>query len=179
MRQSRYHASSFRHSSFISGKPFIPEQFTHHMRFHAWSLCPALVGASRHGSGMPPVFREPQEGHGCFEGSYHPEYRRWYSLQIKCRPICLHFHRTHTNRERCRCTPAHFFLHGSALCPNTDAPSPLLRNPCSLTPPPTRSRHQGMNPKIVIQAWVHPDQVLSLAVAVGPTKGPQLDLRPV
>ena len=67
----------------------------------------------------------------------------------------------------------------SALHPNADALSPLLRNACSLTPLLTRSQHQGTNPKVVVQAHrVYPDQVLSLAVAVGPMKGPQLDLKP-
>ena len=112
MRQSQYHASSFRHSPFVSGKPFIPEQFTHHMWFHSWSLRPALVGASRRGSGMPPIFWEPQEGQRCFEGSHYPEYRRWYSLQSEGRSVHLYLHRTHTDRERRQCTPAHFLLCG-------------------------------------------------------------------
>ena len=34
------------------------------------------LGLHRHGSGMPPVFQELQEGQGCSEGSYYPEYRR-------------------------------------------------------------------------------------------------------
>ena len=86
------------------------------------------------------------------------------------------------NPHRSRKTPMHphsLLPLQSALHPNADAPSPLLHNACSLTPLPTRSQHQGMNPKVVIQAHrVHPDQVLSLAVVVGPVKGPQLDLRP-
>ena len=102
----------FRHSPFISGKPFIPEQFTHHMWFRAWSLYPALVGAPRHGSSMPPFFQELQEGHRCFEGSYYPEYRSWYSLQSECRSVHIHLHRTHTDWERCQCAPTHLFLRG-------------------------------------------------------------------
>ena len=46
----------------------------------------------------------------CFEGGYHPEYRRWGSLHSEGRSVRLHLHSTHTDRERCRCTPAHFFL---------------------------------------------------------------------
>ena len=42
-----------------------------------------------------------------------------------------------------------------------------------------RSWHQGRNLKVVVQApRVHLDQVLSLAVVVGPAKGLQPDLRP-
>ena len=66
----------------------------------------------------------------------------------------------------------------SVLPINTDEPNPLLRNAHSLTLLPTKGRHQGRNPKVVIPAHqVHPDQVLSLAVVVGTAKGPQPDLR--
>ena len=67
----------------------------------------------------------------------------------------------------------------SILHPNAGMPSPLLRNTRSLTPLPMRSRHLGMNPKVVIWTHrVHPDQVLGLSVAVGPVRGLQSDLRP-
>ena len=62
-------------------------------------------------------------------------------------------------------------------CRCTKSPS---RNAHSLTPLLMRSRHQGVDQKVVIQAHqVHQDQVPSLAVAVGPAMGPQLDLKPV
>ena len=68
----------------------------------------------------------------------------------------------------------------SVLHPSTAARSPLLHSARSLTPLPTRSRHLGTNPKVVIWApRVCPDQALGPSVVAGPTKGPQPDLRPV
>ena len=80
------------------------------------------------------------------------------------------------NPHRSRKTPMHpcsLLPPWSVLHPNADMPSPLLCNACSPTLLPTRSRHLGTNPKVVIQAHrVCPDQVLGLSVVVGPARGP-------
>ena len=50
----------------------------------------------------------------------------------------------------------------SALHPNADAPSPLLHNAHNLTPLLARSRHQGADQKVVVEAHqFHQDQVES------------------
>ena len=67
-------------------------------------------------------------------------------------------------------------VHSPSKCRRAKS---LLCNTHSLTLLQTRSWHQGTDQEVVVQAHrVHPDQVLSLAVAVDPAKGPQLDLKP-
>ena len=88
-----------------------------------------------------PSFDSPQEGQGCFEGGYYPEYRGWCSLYSEDRSVRLYLHSTHTDQERCRSTPAgwsppHFFLYSllsiqtqmrqvpfSATCSQSDSTS--------------------------------------------------------
>ena len=65
----------------------------------------------------------------------------------------------------------------SALHPNASAPNPPLHSAHNLALL-LRIRHQSVDQGVVIQAHrVHQDQVQGPAVVVGPTRGPQLDLK--
>ena len=128
-----------------------------------------------------PSFENCKKATGCFEGSYYPEYRRWYSLQSEGRSVCLYLHRTHTDRERCQCTPAHFFLCGLLsiqMQMQAKSPSPqrsqsdTSSNEGSASGQESKGSHSSSSSSSRSSSE-------SGSSSGSHVKGPQLDLRPV
>ena len=178
MCQSRYYASSLdtlpsflANFSYQSNSPiicgFMPEAYAQPwLGFTAWIL---------HASHLLRAIGRPRMFWRRLSSRVQEVVQSPQREQVHPPPLPQHPHRL----RKMLMHPRSLLPLQSALHPNADTPSPLLRNAHSLTPLRMRSRHQGTDQKVVVQAhWVHPDQVLSLAVAVGPAKGPQLDLKP-